>query len=361
MSQQTLPATLHAEGEPLRKVPYRRIAAEEAWCPPELLEIYRRMLESKAIDDPGFNTMFGFYMSSPSLRTQQIRDYLVDLGEQRLRHMDERGIDMQIVALTSPGVQVLPAAEATHFAAYANDVLAEGCRNHPTRFAGLAAVAPQDAKAAAKELERGITKLGLKGAIINSHTFGEYLDDEKFFPLLEAAEALDTPIYLHPQVPWKTMSAPFLDVGLDGAIYGFGVETGLHLLRMITTGVFDRFPKLTVVAGHLGEALPFWMYRLDYMHRAGVVSKRYARMQPLQLGKVSDYLRRNVYITTSGFAWGPGIRFCQDVLGVDRVLYAMDYPYQHDLCEVVATDDLDLPDDVKAMLFQTNAERVFKL
>ena len=361
MSRQTLPVTLHAPGQALEKVPYKRIAAEEAWCPPELLQVYNRMLETKALDDPGFNTMFGFYMNSPSVRTQQIRDYLVDLGDQRLKHMDERGIDMQVIALTSPGVQVMPKDEATSFAAYANDVLAEGCRKHPTRFAGLAAVAPQDAKAAARELERGVNSLGLKGAIVNSHTFGEYLDDEKFFPLLEAAEALDTPIYLHPQVPWKTMSAPFLDVGLDGAIYGFGVETGLHLLRMITTGVFDRFPKLTVVVGHLGEALPFWMYRLDYMNRAGVVSKRYERMQPLQLGKVSDYLRRNVYITTSGFAWEPAITFCQQVLGVDRVLYAMDYPYQHDLAEVVATDDMAMSADVKKMLFQTNAERVFKL
>jgi 5-carboxyvanillate decarboxylase len=361
MSTQTLPVTLHAEGEALRKVPYKRIATEEAWCPPEMLEIYRRMLETKALDDPGFNTMFGFYMNSPSLRTQQIRDYLVDLGDQRLKHMDDRGIDMQVVALTSPGVQVMPRDEATSFAIYANDVLAEGCRKHPTRFAGLAAVAPQDAKAAAKELERGITKLGLKGAIINSHTFGEYLDDEKFFPLLEAAEALDTPIYLHPQVPWKTMSAPFLDVGLDGAIYGFGVETGLHLLRLITTGVFDRFPKLTVVAGHLGEALPFWMYRLDYMNRAGVVSKRYERMKPLQLGRVSEYLRRNVFITSSGFAWEPAIKFCQEVLGADRVMYAMDYPYQHDLAEVVASDDIGMPADVKKAFFQTNAERVFKL
>jgi 2,3-dihydroxybenzoate decarboxylase len=356
-----LPPTLHDGKTELHKAPYKRIAAEEAWCPPEMLEIYRRMLETKALDDPGFNTMFGFYMNSPSVRTRQIRDYLTDLGDQRLAHMDERGIDMQIVALTSPGVQVMQRDEATSFAAYANDVLAEGCRKHPTRFAGLAAVAPQDAHAAGKELERGVNKLGLKGAIINSHTFGEYLDDPKFFPLLEAAEALDVPIYLHPQVPWKTMSAPFLDVGLDGAIYGFGVETGLHLLRLITTGVFDRFPKLTVVVGHLGEALPFWMYRLDYMNRAGVVAKRYDRMQPLKLGLVSEYLRRNVYITTSGFAWGPAIKFCQDVLGDDRVLYAMDYPYQHGVDEVIGTDEIEMTDAVKTMLFQTNAERVFKL
>ena len=360
MFDNSLPGTLHHVSEGLREVGYKRIATEEAFCPPEMLQIYREMLDNRSLDDPGFNTMFGFYLNSPSVRSQQIRDYLVDLGELRLRHMDERGVDMQVIALTSPGVQVMPAAQATSFAAYANDVLADACRKHPTRFAGLAAVAPQDARAAAKELERGVTKLGLKGAVIHSHTFGEYLDNEKFFPLLEAAEALDTPIYIHPQVPPPKMIEPFLECGLDGAIYGFGVETGLHLLRMITTGVFDRFPKLTVVVGHLGEALPFWMYRLDYMHRAGVVAKRYARMQPIQ-GKVSDYLRRNVYVTTSGFAWEPAITFCQQVLGADRVLYAMDYPYQHDLAEVIATDDLAIPDSVKKMLFQTNAERVFKL
>ena len=355
----TLPGTLHEVSEGLKQVNYKRIATEEAWCPPEMLDIYRKMLDEKTLDDPGFNTMFGFYLNSPSLRSQQIRDYLTDLGELRLSHMDARGIDMQILGLTSPGVQVMPVDQANGFATYANDVLADACKKHPTRFAGLAAVAPHDPKTAAKELERAMG-LGLKGAIINSHTFGEYLDQEKFFPLLEAAEALDAPIYLHPQVPPPKMIEPFLDAGLDGAIYGFGVETGLHLLRMIVTGVFDRFPKLTVVAGHLGEALPFWMYRLDYMHRAGVVAKRYARMQPTQ-GKVSDYLRRNIYVTTSGFAWEPAIKFCQDVLGPDRVLYAMDYPYQHDVAEVIATDNLAISDEVKKMLFQTNAERVFKL
>jgi 5-carboxyvanillate decarboxylase len=356
----TLPGTLHEASEGPKKVAYKRIATEEAFCPPEMLNIYREMLDKKLLNDPGFNTMFNFYLGSDSLRAKQIRDYLTDLGELRISNMDQRGIDMQVIALTSPGVQVMPAPQANAFATFANDVLADACKTYPTRFAGLAAVAPQDANAAAKELERSVTKLGLKGAIIHSHTFGEYLDDPKFWPLLEAAEALDAPIYLHPQVPPPAMIGPFLDAGLDGAIYGFGVETGLHLLRLITTGIFDRFPKLTFVVGHLGEALPFWMYRLDYMHRAGVTAKRYERMQPLQ-GKVSDYLRRNVYVTTSGFAWEPAIKLCQDVLGVERVLYAMDYPYQHDVAEVIATDNLDLSDKVKKMLFQTNAETVFKL
>jgi 2,3-dihydroxybenzoate decarboxylase len=304
--------------------------------------------------------MFGFYLNSDSLRAQQIRDYLVDLGPVRLANMDARGIDMQVIALTSPGVQVMETPEAISFAAFANDVLADACRRHPTRLVGLAAIAPQAPAAAARELERSIKTLGLKGAIIHSHTFGEYMDDQKFWPIFEAAEALDTPIYLHPQVPPPGMVGPFLESGLDGAIFGFGVETGLHMMRIIVSGVFDRFPKLRFVVGHLGEALPFWMYRLDYMHRACVVSKRYKTMQPIE-GKVSDYLRRNVYITTSGFAWEPAIKFCLDVLGDDRVLYAMDYPYQHDVAEVIATDRLDISDAVKKMLFQTNAETVFKL
>ncbi len=196
--------------------------------------------------------------------------------------------------------------------------------------------------------------------IINSHTNGEYLDDQKFWPILEAAEALDTPIYLHPTAPPRTMIQPLLAAGLDGAIYGFAVETGMHLLRIITAGVFDRFPRLRVVVGHLGEALPFWLYRLDYMHAASVRSGRYAAMRPIAR-EPSAYLRENVWVTTSGMAWVPAIMFCRDVLGPDRVLYAMDYPYQYVPAEVSIQDDLPIDDAAKKAFFQTNAELVFGL
>jgi 2,3-dihydroxybenzoate decarboxylase len=156
------------------------------------------------------------------------------------------------------------------------------------------------------------------------------------------------------------MIQPFLECGLDGAIYGFGVETGMHALRMITAGVFDRFPKLQVILGHMGEALPFWAYRLDYMHRATVVSERYASMKPLKK-KPSDYLRENFVITNSGVAWGPAIRFTQDLLGMDRVMYAMDYPYQHAIDEVIALDGLPMSMADKKRFFETNAQRVFRI
>ncbi|MDB5920518.1 MAG: amidohydrolase family protein [Massilia sp.] len=347
------------QASPIAKVNYLRIATEEAYCPPEMLKIYRKIIDNKSVDDPGFNTMWGFYLSGTSARARHIIEGLQDMGEYRIGHMDASGIDKQILALTSPGVQIMDRDTAVSFAITANDQLAEDVARNPTRFAGLLAVAPQDPAAAAREIQRAVG-LGLKGVIINSHTNGEYLDDEKFWPIFEAAEALDVPIYLHPNTPSKGMIGPLLERGLDGAIFGFGVETGMHMLRIITAGVFDRFPNLKIVIGHMGEALPYWLFRLDYMHKATVNSNRYATMQPLKR-KISDYMRDNVCITNSGVAWEPAIKFAQQVIGIDQVMYAMDYPYQYDPAEVTTLDNMAMSDEDKKKFFQTNAERVFKL
>jgi 2,3-dihydroxybenzoate decarboxylase len=341
-------------------VGYLRIATEEAFAPPEIVRLYVDMLEKGALDDPGFKGLSGFYLSSKSERARFVANRLQDLGPQRIRDMDASGIDKQIISLTAPGVQVFDRATAVSMATLANDQLSEAVARHPSRYIGLGAIAPQDPPAAAKEMERSVKKLGFKGAVINSHTHGEYLDDPKFWAIFEAAQALDVPIYLHPTGPSRGLIGPMLDYGLDGAIYGFGVETGLHLLRIIVSGVFDRFPSLKIVVGHLGEALPFWLFRLDYMHAANVESKRHERMKPLRK-KVSDYMRENVYVTTSGMAWEPAIMFCRQVLGADRVLYAMDYPYQYEVSEVVTSDNLPLSLEEKKRFFQTNAERVFRL
>ena len=339
---------------------YLRIATEEAFAPPEMLELYRKLIEEKRVDEPGFNAQFGFYLNSDSPRARHIIASLQDLGAGRLAHMDRAGIDRQVLSLTSPGVQVMDRATAVSFATHANDYVAEAVRARPDRFSAIAAVAPQDPQAAAREIERCVSKLGLKGLVINSHTFGEYLDDEKFWPIFEAAEAMNAPLYLHPNNPPKRMIGPFLERGLDGAIYGFSVETALHVLRIIVAGVFDRFPKLTLVIGHMGEALPFWLFRLDYMHQATVASGRYASVRPLRR-KPSEYIRQNVYVTSSGMAWEPALSFTQSVLGVDRVMYAMDYPYQYDPSEVASMDALDLSPDDKRRFFQSNAESVFGL
>jgi 2,3-dihydroxybenzoate decarboxylase len=209
-------------------------------------------------------------------------------------------------------------------------------------------------------MERGARKLGFNAVVINSHIMGHFLDEPQFLPVLEAAEALNVPIYLHPQGPPSAMIKPYLDAGLDGAVLGFGAETGLHLLRIIVSGAFDRFPKLQFIVGHTGEALPYWLYRMDYMHGAGLRSGRYPFMKQLK-HPVSWYMKNNVFVTSSGVAWEPAIKFCQEVLGVERVLYAMDYPYQYVPEEVGICDRLNISDTDKQAFFEGNARRVFNL
>src|SRR5580692_8019603 len=332
----------------------KRIATEEAFLTQELLDRYRELLREPDVD-PGFASLWGHFT-----KNAPVVERLLDLGEQRIGDMDASGIAMQVLSLTAPGVQVFERDEAVALARSSNDQLADAVRKHATRFAGLAAVAPQNPAEAAKELERGVRKLGLKGAIVNSHTRGEYLDDKKFWPIFEAAVALDVPVYIHPNTPSPAMIGPFLERGLDGAIFGFAVETGLHILRIIVSGVFDRFPKLKIVIGHLGEGLPYWLFRIDFMHARMVSTNRYATVGKLRR-KPSEYLKENFWVTSSVMAWEPLILYAQSVLGVDRVLYAMDYPYQFVPAEVSVTDNLPIGDADKKKLYETNAVEVFNL
>ncbi len=340
--------------------PYARIATEEAFMTPEVHAATRRAIEDHSIDDPGFYVLQGHYLTSTSDRATSIARRLQDLGEERLADMDATGISMQVLGLTAPGVQMFTPDLAVSLAVSTNDQLAAACRRHPDRFAGLAAIAPQAPAKAAAELSRSVNELGLKGGIISSHTNGEYLDDPKFWDIFEAAQSLGVPIYIHPTTPPANMIMPFLERGLEGAIYGFAVETSLHMLRLIVGGVFDRFPDLQIVVGHLGEGLPFWLYRLDYMHAVSVAAHRYESMPPLQR-KVSEYLQQNFYYTTSGMPWEPSIMHTRAVLGAERVMYAMDYPYEFVAEEVALSDALPLDEGEKRQFFQSIAEKVFGL
>jgi 2,3-dihydroxybenzoate decarboxylase len=342
------------------QVGFRRIATEEAYAPTDMIERYKALLREHSTFDPGFESLMGYFLFNGSERTNAIVERLQDLGERRLGDMDATGIDHQILSLTAPGLQVFDSDTAVGLAPDYNDALAEAVRANPDRFSALASIAPQNPSAAAAELERAVSTLGMKGAIINSHTQGEYLDDAKFWDIFAAAEALDVPVYLHPQTPPPAMIEPFLESGLDGAIFGFAVETGLHLLRLIVSGLFDSFPKLRVVVGHLGEGLPYWLFRIDFFHRGIVQTGRYANFKPLEM-KPSDYMRRNIFVTTSGMAWEPPIMYARSVLGADHVLYAMDYPYQFVPDEVAVTDQLPITPEEKRQLYQTNAENVFGL
>lgn len=337
---------------------YLRIATEEAFATQEQIDAYLSMVKDGTADK-GMVSLWGFYATSPSERATHIMECLLDLDDLRLKHMNETGIDIAILSLTSPGVQPLPTEEAKGMVSRANDYLEAAVARHPTRYVGMTSIAPQDPEWSAKEIHRG-AEMGFKGVMVNSHTQGEYLDDPKYDPIFKALEATGQPLYIHPQTPPDAMIDPMLEAGLDGAIFGFGVETGMHLLRLLTIGIFDRYPNLQIIVGHMGEALPYWLYRLDYMHQAGVRAKRYERMKPLKK-TITDYMRSNVYITSSGMAWEPAIKFAQSVLGEDRVMYAMDYPYQFVADEVRTHDLLDISPETKKKLMQTNAERAFKL
>lgn len=339
---------------------YLRIATEEAFATQEQFDAIMRLVkEGRA--DKGTMSLWGFYGTSPSKRTSFIRERLLDLGELRLAAMDESGIDKAVLALTSPGTQSLfDADEAQRIARNANDHLKERCEAHPDRFYGMAAIAPIDPAWSAQELRRAKDELGFHGVQVNSHTHGHYLDEERFDPILRACADLDLPLYIHPQGPPDAMIGGMVDAGLDGAVFGFAVETAYHALRLMTTGVFDRYPTLQLMLGHGGEGLPYMLYRLDYMHKAGIRSQRYPRLKPLE-HDLFHYMRTNVLATCSGLPFGPAIKAMIEAMGEDRVMYAMDYPYQFLPEEVRAMDDLDITDAQKRKFFQTNAERWFKL
>jgi predicted TIM-barrel fold metal-dependent hydrolase len=341
-----------------RHAPYLRIATEEAWNIPEILEAQVRLLARPgAPDDPSLR-MAGMFSKLHALQRE-----LMDIGESRIVRMDELGIDKQLLLLTAPGVQVLDPHEGTALARLANDRLAAACRLHPDRFAGLTVFAPQDVKGAVAEIERGMKTLGLNGAVINSHFRGRYLDELEYWPILEALEANDAALYIHPTIPPKAWSQPYEFRGFGGALAGFSHEVWMHVMGLIMSGAFDRFPKLRVVIGHMGEGMPLLLYRFDWMqsNADGKSGLRGGAPAVTLRRKISDYFKSNIWITTSGQGWEPSVKFCMDVLGPERVIYAMDYPYQQSADEVAAYDTFEISPQHKKMLMQTNAEHVFRL
>jgi 5-carboxyvanillate decarboxylase len=283
------------------------------------------------------------------------RNKLLDFGAGRLKDMDEAGIDMQILSLVSPGIQVFDAAAATVMAKKINNELFELTRQYPDRFSGMATLAPQNPKEAAAELQRSVKELGFKGGLINSHTKGEYLDDKKYWGILEMAEKLDVPIYIHPRGPSPEMIKPFLAYPvLSSAILGFSAEVSLHALRLIFSGAFDTFPRLKIILGHLGEALPYWMWRIDNHWLRGPGGKRLKR-------KPSEYIRENFFITTSGMCWYPALLCSSLALGADKILFACDYPMESGQEAASFMASAPIAEADKEKIFHSNAERLFGL
>jgi predicted TIM-barrel fold metal-dependent hydrolase len=348
----------------------RKIATEEAFTIPEIAEAFRKIMSQGG---PNLDLLLlkQFYNAPPATATQSQSDSnqvsnrdnasktmlpkLLDWDKIRIEDMDTNGVDMHVLSLVMPGVQMFEREQANELARLANDRLSEAIQRHPKRFAGLASFAPQDPNAAVKEMERAITTLKLNGFIVNSHTANAYLDDPQFVPILEAAEALGMPLYIHPRAPSDGMAAPFRDYRLEGAVWGYGVETATHILRLIFGGVFDRFPKLQVVIGHMGEALPFWLGRLDFMGSPGARAGRKNQLKP------SEYFQRNITITTSGVEDPLALKYCVDKIGADRIMWAIDYPFQPTTSAASFIESASISETDRAKIAYGNAERIFKI
>jgi 2,3-dihydroxybenzoate decarboxylase/5-carboxyvanillate decarboxylase len=337
----------------------RLIATEEAWSIPEVAEALRAVANSptQSLDKLLVKGIYDAPTDTSGYGKLDFLSGLKDVEQQRLPQMDQYGVDMHLLALTAPGVQMFDADTAMDLAQLANDRLAEICRKYPTRFAGLASFAPHSPRRAAKEMERAITELGLNGFMINSHTHGEYLDDPKFWPILEAAEALDRCIYIHPRAASDTLKGPLQDYGMDSAMWGYGVEVGTHAVRMMAGGVFDHFPKLKICIGHMGEAVPFWLWRINFMNSRAQVVGRAKKTER----SMAEYFEDNFVVTTSGVEDPLALRYTIDKLGVENVLWAIDYPYQPMEPAVRFIEAFQCTDEERHALCHGNAERVFHI
>ncbi len=253
-----------------------------------------------------------------------VQPKLLDVGQERIAAMDEGGVDFQVLSLAAMGIDGLDAKEATPLIADVNDELAAAVKANPTRFGGFAALALKDPENAAKEFERCVTKLGFVGALIDGTTEGLFYDDPRFTPVWETAVRLKVPVYLHPALPPEAVKKAYFsglpeDVGMLLSIAGWGwhAETGLHTLRLIVSGLFDRLPELQLIIGHMGEGLPYALARTS----AVLSGPSHLRQT------VADYFKTNIYLTTSGYFTQQPLKCAVDVVGLDRMMYSVDYPF----------------------------------
>ncbi|HEY4829892.1 MAG TPA: amidohydrolase family protein [Solirubrobacteraceae bacterium] len=328
----------------------RTIALEEHCLTPELRELL----------GPQIHPYYAVHRWPPALEER-----LMDLGDGRIAEMDAQGIDVQVLSQVQPGLEHSTAERATPVARAFNDRVAEAVAAHPDRFAALAALPTANPNAAAEELARTTDELGFKGALINGRTLERFLDDEFFWPIFEAAEELKTPIYLHPMPPPKAVYDAYYagfgdDVSfmLSSPAWGWHIETGLHALRLILAGVFDRFPALQVIIGHMGEAIPFMLARVDDVLGGRTSLDPAARRTELS---IKEYFDRNFHVTISGIFTDPPLRCAIDTLGADKIMFAVDHPFSDGAVARRFLEQAAITDDERELIAHGNAERLLGL
>jgi 2,3-dihydroxybenzoate decarboxylase len=312
----------------------KKIALEEHFLCPDFIEYWN----PTAVD-------------LPVERREKALSRLTDFGEMRLAAMDEAGITRAVLALAGPGVQAeRDATMAVRRARAANDFLAQQIEKRPDRYSGFAHLAMQNARAAADELERCMRELKFCGAMINGHTHGQYLDDPALYPFWERAEALGALIYLHPTDPVTPAQVLEGHKGLRRATWEWTFETGSHALRLIFSGLFDRFPRARLGLGHLGETIPFLLWRFD--SRAG------PNFYAIKLGKPpSQYFKDNFVVTTSGMCSAEPLNCTIAALGHERVMFAADYPFESAQEAGEFIDQVAIPEPVREAISAHNAAK----
>jgi 2,3-dihydroxybenzoate decarboxylase len=293
----------------------------------------------------------------PGENASHVAALLTDLGDTRLRAMDEAGIDMQVLSHGAPAAQKLAPDIAVDLTRRVNDRLAEACLRHPTRFAGFAALPTTEPEAAAHELHRCVRDLGFKGAMIHGLTHGRFIDEKHFWPIFAAAEALDVPIYLHPSVPDPDVTRRYYDAyaaefpTVIRPAWGFTVETATAAIRLVLSRVFETHRNLKIILGHLGEALPFLLWRIDQaLSRPGQQSMSFR-----------DIFCRHFYVTTSGFFSTPALLCTLLELGIDRIIFSVDYPFVANRDGMQWIETLPLPAADVTKLVGGNAGRLLRL
>ena len=291
-------------------------------------------------------------------RFANLAERLTDVGEKRIAEMDAAGIDVQVLSLNSPGTEQLLGDEAVNLARNSNDFIERAIERNPTRLAGFAAIPTAVPEAAADELERTVRDYRFRGALINGHCQGRYLDDKFFWPIFERAQELGAPIYLHPTRPPEQVVQtsfvgnfpPEVTRQLSIAAWGWHIETAVHIIRLISSGVFDHYPKLQLIIGHLGEGLPFMLQRLDHNLPTGMTKLNRS---------FSSYLRGNIHYTFSGFNFLPPFLNLLMEVGVDRIMFSTDHPYASMAEGRAFLDHLPVSPEDKERIAHKNAERLF--
>jgi gamma-resorcylate decarboxylase len=289
---------------------------------------------------------------------------LLELHDERLTLMDQHGIEMMVVSLNAPAVQSIPDPKAAvALARKANDALAEHIAKRPDRFQGLAAVAMQDPDRAIEELERAVTQLGFKGVLVNGFSqindpdSAVYYDLPQYRPFWAAVERLGVPFYLHPRSPLARDARLYAGhPWMMGAAWAFGNETAVHALRLVGSGLFDEHPRLAIVLGHLGENIPFGLWRIDHCNATADKTDGHRAKR-----KIADYIRENFYVTTSGNFSTPSLILTMRELGADRVMFSVDWPYEEIAHAESWFDAVDISESDRLKIGRTNAARLLKL